>query len=194
MKFLTAKFAQVNANISDTQAQIAALPTKLSELQDYHQHLLLVEQACESVLAQMETALAMLNNVDPTQIATFKAAVDLNFNSEAIDILKPTAPTEAAIPEPTTHTEPEVSIKQEVEPVINTQLETDVLNILEPVSAITEPLASKLTAPIALEASVEPDNEPAINAEVMNTTDEQIEATPTALPTPDKIAKRYSTK
>jgi hypothetical protein len=75
--------------------------------------------------------------------------------------------------------------------VINTQLETDVLNILEP-TALTEPLASKLTAPIALEASVEPDNEPAINAEVMNTTDEQIEATPKALPTPDKIAKRYS--
>ena len=75
MKFLATEFAQVNANISETQAQIATLQTKLSELQDYHQHLLLVEQACESVLAQMETALAMLNDVDPTQIATFKAAV-----------------------------------------------------------------------------------------------------------------------
>jgi TolA-binding protein len=126
MKFLATKFAQVNANISETQAQIAALQTKLSELQDYHQHLLLVEQACESVLAQMETALAMLNNVDPTQIAIFKAAIELNFTLETINIFEPTAPIETATPEPTTHTEPEVSIEQEIEPTINTPLETDV--------------------------------------------------------------------
>jgi hypothetical protein len=30
--------------------------------------------------------------------------------------------------------------------------------------------------------------------EVMNTTDEQIEATPEAMPTPDRIARRYSRK
>jgi hypothetical protein len=30
--------------------------------------------------------------------------------------------------------------------------------------------------------------------EVMNTTDEQIEATPEAMPTPDRIARRYSKK
>ncbi|MEG4589355.1 hypothetical protein QUA54_29680 [Microcoleus sp. MOSTC5] len=178
MKFLAAKFAQVNANISETQAQIAALQTKLSEFQDYHQYLLLVEQACESVLAQMETALAMLNDVDPTQIATFKAAVELKFNSEAIDIFEPTASTEAATPEPNTDTESEVSIEQEVEPVINTQLETDAINIIEPVSALTEPFAPRLTAPTALETPVECDCEPAINVEIMNATDEQSEAAP----------------
>ncbi len=194
--------------ISETQAQIAALQTKLSEFQDYRQHLLLVEQACESVLAQMETALAMLNNVDPTQIAIFKAAVELNFTSEAINIFEPTAPIEAATPEPTTGTEPEVSIEQEVQPTINTQLETDAINILEPVSALTEPLAPRLTASTNLEAPVESNHELAINVEVMNTTDEQIkatpevmnttdeqiEATPEAMPTPDRIARRYSRK
>ena len=208
MKFLATEFAQVNANISETQAQIAALQTKLSEFQDYHQHLLLVEQACESVLAQMETALAMLNDVDPTQIATFKTAVELKFNSKTIDIFEPTASTEAATPELNTDTEPEVSIEQDVEPAINTQLETDASNILEPVSALTEPLAPRLTAPTALEAPVESDYEPAINVEimnatdeqidaipeVMNTTDEQIDATTEAMPTPDRIARRYSKK
>jgi hypothetical protein len=167
MKFLATKLAQVNTNISETQAQIAALQTKLSELQDYHQHLLLVEQACESVLAQMETALAMLNNVDPTQIAIFKAAIELKFTSEAINIFEPTVPIEAATPEPTTHTEREVSIEQEVKPTINTPFERDVLNILEPVSALTEPLAPRLTAPTALELPVESDPEPAINVEIM---------------------------
>ncbi|MEG4114138.1 MULTISPECIES: hypothetical protein [unclassified Microcoleus] len=208
MKFLTTKFAQVNANISETQAQIAALQTKLSELQDYHQHLLLVEQACESVLEQMETALAMLNNVDPTQIAIFKAAIELNFISQAINIFEPTASIEAATPEPTTHTESEVSIEQEVQLTINTQLETDAINILEPVSALTEPLAPKLIAPIMLETPIESNHELAINVEVMNTTDEQIDAIPEvmnttdeqidptleAMPTPDRIARRYSRK
>jgi hypothetical protein len=194
MKFLATKLAQVNTNISETQAQIAALQTKLSELQDYHQHLLLVEQACESVLAQMETALAMLNNVDPTQIAIFKAAIELKFTSEAINIFEPTVPIEAATPEPTTHTEREVSIEQEVKPTINTPFERDVLNILEPVSALTEPLAPRLTAPTALELPVESNHELAINVEVINTTDEQLEATPEAMPTPDRIARRYSRK
>jgi len=142
----------------------------------------------------METALAMLNNVDPTQIAIFKAAVELNFTSEAINIFEPTAPIEAATPEPTTDTEPEVSIEQEVQPTINTQLETNAINILEPVSALTEPLAPRLTASTKLEAPVESNHELAINVEVINTTDEQLEATPEAMPTPDRIARRYSRK
>ena len=101
-----------------------------------------------------------------------------------------------------------MSIEQDVEPVINIHLETDAIHILEPVSALTEPLAPTLTAPTVLEAPVESDYEPAINVEimnttdeqievtpeVMNTTDEQIEATPEAMPTPDRIARRYSRK
>ena len=42
---LAAKFNQVDASIADTQSQITALQTKLSELQDYRQQLLSVEQA-----------------------------------------------------------------------------------------------------------------------------------------------------
>jgi hypothetical protein len=41
--FLTTKFAQVDTSINDTQAQITALPTKLSELQEYRQQLLSIE-------------------------------------------------------------------------------------------------------------------------------------------------------
>lgn len=53
--FLTAKFAQVDTSINDTQAQITALLTKLSELQEYRQQLLSIEQACKSALSQMST-------------------------------------------------------------------------------------------------------------------------------------------
>ena len=41
--FLNAKFAQVDTSINDTQAQITALPTKLSELQEYRQQLISIE-------------------------------------------------------------------------------------------------------------------------------------------------------
>ena len=73
---LVAKFNQVDASIADTQSQITALQTKLSELQDYRQQLLSVEPACESALSQVNTALMMLHHVDPSQINTFKTAVD----------------------------------------------------------------------------------------------------------------------
>jgi len=71
MQLLAAKFAQIATAIDTTNAQIAALQAKLSELQEHQQQLLSVEQACQSALSQVDQALMMLHHVDPTEIATF---------------------------------------------------------------------------------------------------------------------------
>jgi len=123
---LTAKFAQVDASILDIQAQIASLQTKLTELQDYRQQLQSVEQACESALSQVDTALMMLHHVDPSQVGTFKDAIDIKFGTDAIGILSPADTTaEPTTPEPTAPTAPEAPespAAPDVEPAIDVEV------------------------------------------------------------------------
>ena len=109
MQLLAAKFAQIATAIDTTNAQIAALQAKLSELQEHQQQLLSVEQACQSALSQVDQALMMLHHVDPTEIATFKDALVVKFATDAIGILEPadTAPTQPIAPEPHAPTAPE---------------------------------------------------------------------------------------
>jgi TolA-binding protein len=96
---LQARFNQVDIQIANVQSEIAKLQQQLSDLQTYRQNLQSVEQACESALSQIDVALLMLNNVDATEIATFKAAVDAKFGTEAIASLP-------AVPEVETEVEP----------------------------------------------------------------------------------------
>lgn len=123
MQLLAAKFNQIATAIETTNAQITALQAKLSELQEHQQQLLSVEQACQSALAQVGTALSMLNHVDPSEISTFKAAVDAQFGTDAIAFLQsaPPSPAEAAEPEPT---EPEPSTAAEIESAIDVEVTT----------------------------------------------------------------------
>jgi hypothetical protein len=121
---LAAKFNQIATAIDATNAQITALQAKLSELQEHQQQLLSVEQACQSALAQVGTALAMLNHVDPAEIGTFKAAVEAQFGTDAIAFLEPAtpAPAKPIQPEPTAPTAPEPSATPEIEPAIDVQV------------------------------------------------------------------------
>jgi hypothetical protein len=123
---LAAKFAQIDATIDATTAQIAALQAKLSELQAHRQQLLSVEQACQSALSQVDTALMMLYHVDPSQVDTFKDALVVKFATDAIGILEPadTAPTQPIEPEPTAPSAPETSPESEIEPVIDVEVST----------------------------------------------------------------------
>jgi hypothetical protein len=122
MQLLNAKFNQIATAIETTNAQIAALQAKLSELQEHQQQLLSVEQACQSALAQVGTALSMLNHVDPTEVGTFKAAVDAQFGTDAIAFLESTSTTTETVepvePEPTA---PEPSIATEIESAIDVE-------------------------------------------------------------------------
>jgi hypothetical protein len=145
MQLLAAKFAQIATAIDTTNAQIAALQAKLSELQEHQQQLLSVEQACQSALSQVDQALMMLHHVDPTEIATFKDALVVKFATDAIGILSPadTAPTQPIEPEPFAPTAPEPSATPETDPVIDVEATTDTLAADEPI----EP-AVKTTADI----------------------------------------------
>ena len=148
---LAAKFNQVDASIADTQYQITALQTKLSELQDYRQQLLSVEQACESALSQVNTALMMLHHVDPSQINTFKAAVDAQFGVVGVGILESAtvAPAEPTTPEPIVPTAPESPTAPDVEPAIDVEAtdttDTPIVPTPTTTAADIEGLLNKMT-------------------------------------------------
>lgn len=123
MQLLAAKFNQIASAIDATNAQIAALQAKLSELQEHQQQLLSVEQACQSAIAQIGTALSMLGHVDPAEIPTFKAAVNAQFGTDVIAFLESStsAPAETVEPEPTAPTAPETTTP-DIEPAINVEV------------------------------------------------------------------------
>ncbi len=143
MQLLAAKFAQIATAIDTTNAQIAALQAKLSELQDHQQQLLSVEQACQSALSQVDTALMMLHHVDPSQVEIFKVAIESKFNSSVIafwpEAPEPTVePTEPIEPEPTAPTAPaapETSPELDTEPVIDVKVSTATDAPIEPTAA-----------------------------------------------------------
>lgn len=121
MQLLAAKFAQIATAIEATTAQITALQTYLSELQEHQQQLLSVEQACQSALSQADTALMMLNHVDPSQVAVFKEAMAAKFAPGAVAQL-PASSEQQPEPEPApeldapTAPEPAPAIDVEVTP------------------------------------------------------------------------------
>ena len=140
MQLLAAKFAQIATAIDTANAQILALQTQLSELQEHQQQLLSVEQACQSALAQVGTALSMLNHVDPAEIGTFKAAVESQFGTDAIAFLEPAIPTPAETiePEPVAPTAPDSTVIPEVAPIIDVEA---TLAIDEPIGSVVKTIA-----------------------------------------------------
>jgi len=139
MQLLTAKFNQIASAIDATNAQIAALQAKLSELQEHQQQLLSVEQACQSALSQVGTALAMLGHVDPAEIPTFKAAVDAQFGTDAIAFLESATPAETVEVEPVAPEAPEPTATPEIEPAIDVEVTTDTPATEEPIATAPTP-------------------------------------------------------
>jgi outer membrane murein-binding lipoprotein Lpp len=145
---LVAKFNQIASAIDTTNAQILALQAKLSELQEHQQQLLSVEQACQSAIAQIGTALSMLNHVDPSEIGTFKAAVEAQFGTDAIADRESATPTpaEPIEPPPVAPITPEPSATPEVEPAIDVRVtpEPEPAAPIEPESAPAEDIEQVL--------------------------------------------------
>ena len=136
MQLLATKFNQIDATIDAKNAQIIALQTEVTELQEHRQQLLSVEQAVQSVLAQTDTALAMLNHVDPSEIATLKNALLAKFDNNVIGILEPATTTEPEpAPEPT---EPDAPVGDTSEPESDAPIDVEVSATPEP-TATPEP-------------------------------------------------------
>ena len=125
MTLLTAKFAQIDAQIDAKNAQIIALQTELTELQEHRQQLLSVEQAIQSALSQVDTALSRIHHVNPTQVKIFRDALVDKFAPGAIGILEPatTTPAEPIEPKPIEPTAPEPSAP-DIEPALDVEVAT----------------------------------------------------------------------
>ena len=123
------RFNQIDSQIASVDSQIAKLQAQLSELQQHRQHLQSVEQACESALTQIDTALMMLNHIDPDCVATFKDAVLAKFDGVAIAIL----------PESDTQSDTQSDTESDtVNPIEPTEPETDTDSEAIDVTATTE--------------------------------------------------------
>lgn len=118
------RFNQIDSQIASVESEIAKLQNQLSELQQHRQHLQSVEQACESALTQTETALIMLNHIDPDCISTFKTAMMAKFDGVAIAQL-PESDTESDTVNPIEPTEPETDTNSEaIDVTATTEAET----------------------------------------------------------------------
>ena len=83
MNEVNATIANISHEIEDLQARIEALRIEKLELEQYQQQLGSAENASESAIEQVRTALAMINAISPDEKATFKDALISLFNDDA---------------------------------------------------------------------------------------------------------------
>lgn len=72
---VNASIANISQEIEDLQARIEALRIEKLELEQYQQQLGSAENASESAIEQVRTALAMIDVISPTERETFKEAL-----------------------------------------------------------------------------------------------------------------------
>jgi hypothetical protein len=114
----TATIANITTTIEDLQRQIDQLREEKLNLETYLQQLGSAENAAESALAQVQTAISMIEIISPTEIETFKAAIDSLFNQPAPQL--PSAePDPQPDPQPEPPTDNELVIEDELEQFVN---------------------------------------------------------------------------
>jgi len=79
---VTATISQISHEIEDLQARIEALRIEKLELEQYQQQLGSAENASESAIEQVKTALAMIKAISPSERETFKDALISLFTDE----------------------------------------------------------------------------------------------------------------
>jgi hypothetical protein len=80
---VNATIANISHEIEDLQARIEALRIEKLELEQYQQQLGSAENASESAIEQVKTALAMIKAISPDEKATFKDALISLFTDDA---------------------------------------------------------------------------------------------------------------
>ena len=84
---VSATISQISHEIEDLQARIEALRIEKLELEQYQQQLGSAENASESAIEQVRTALAMIKAISPDEKATFKDALISLFDDADIPLL-----------------------------------------------------------------------------------------------------------
>lgn len=80
---VNATIANISHEIEDLQARIEALRIEKLELEQYQQQLGSAENASESAIEQVRTALAMIKAISPSEQETFKDALISLFTDDA---------------------------------------------------------------------------------------------------------------
>lgn len=86
MTKVNATISQISHEIEDLQARIEALRIEKLELEQYQQQLGSAENASESAIEQVRTALAMIKAISPSERETFKDALISLFTDDDADI------------------------------------------------------------------------------------------------------------
>ena len=89
---VNASIAGISQEIEDLQARIEALRIEKLELEQYQQQLGSAENASESAIEQVRTALAMIKAISPDEKATFKDALISLFDDADIPLLASAEP------------------------------------------------------------------------------------------------------
>lgn len=93
--------SQISHEIEDLQARIEALRIQKLELEQYQQQLGSAENASESAIEQVRTALAMIKAISPDEVGTLKDALISLFDDDAdIPLLASADPEPEPEPEP----------------------------------------------------------------------------------------------
>jgi TolA-binding protein len=89
---VNATIANISQEIEDLQARIEDLRIEKLELEQYQQQLGSAENASESAIEQVKTALAMIKAISPDEKATFKDALISLFDDADIPLLASAEP------------------------------------------------------------------------------------------------------
>ena len=89
---VNASIAGISQEIEDLQARIEALRIEKLELEQYQQQLGSAENASESAIEQVKTALAMIDAISPTERETFKEALISLFADRDTPLLASASP------------------------------------------------------------------------------------------------------
>ena len=109
-----AKINEIQCQVSANSLEIEALLLRVEELraqnlamENHLQQLGSAENAAESAIEQIKTALMMINAISPTEVMTFKGAIDSLFDCERRQLAACSEPVESAVdPEPEPEPEP----------------------------------------------------------------------------------------
>lgn len=109
-----AKINEIQSQVSANSLEIEALLLRVEELraqnlamENHLQQLGSAENAAESAIEQIKTALMMINAISPTEVMTFKGAIDSLFDCERPQLAACGEPVESAVdPEPEPEPEP----------------------------------------------------------------------------------------
>lgn len=108
------KIQEIQSQVSANSQEIEVLLLRVEELraqnlamENHLQQLGSAENAAESAIEQIKTALMMINAISPTEVMTFKGAIDSLFDCERPQLAACGEPVESAVdPEPEPEPEP----------------------------------------------------------------------------------------